>query len=389
VHGGIRYLAHGELGLVRESLAERAWLARAAPHLVRPLPMLLAPASLRMRTALTLYDLLGARRYRGRHRKDGARFAYWEAQVDDARLTVAVARTAARRYGAVVATYLPATAIEPGRVHCGDLTIRTRAVVNATGVWSDEVRALAEPGVPRQLRPARGVHVVVPRVLLPGNAGLILPRPHGGFVFTAPWGSVAIIGTTDTPHDGSLDDPVPTEAEIAELLEPFEFERRHVVAAYAGLRPLVAHDGKTRDLSRRHSVTVSESMVTVTGGKLTTFRRMAQDAVDALASALGPLPPSPTKSLRLEGALDEPRTHLERRHGTDAAAVLALAREESLEAELFPGLPYIEAEVAWGAREEFARTVDDVVARRTRATTELREVETARVAELLGVVTVG
>jgi glycerol-3-phosphate dehydrogenase len=391
VHGGIRYLAHGELGLVHESLAERAWLARAAPHLVRPLPILLAPASLRMRTALTLYDLLGARRYRGRHRKEGARFAYWEAQVDDARLTLAVARTAARRYGAVVATYLPVTAVEPGRVHCGELAIRARSVVNATGVWSDEVRALAEPGAPPQLRPARGVHVVVPRELLPGDAGLILPRRDGGFVFTAPWGSVAIIGTTDSPHDGPLDDPVPTESEIAELLEPFEFERRHVVAAYAGLRPLVAHDGDTRDLSRRHSVTAARGMVTVTGGKLTTFRRMAKDAVDALAATLGPLPPSSTKSLRLDGALDEPLTHLERRYGTEAAAVLALAREESLEAELFPGLPYIEAEVAWAAREEFVLTVDDVLARRTRATTELQDVTGARrrIAELLGAVTVG
>jgi glycerol-3-phosphate dehydrogenase len=231
--------------------------------------------------------------------------------------------------------------------------------------------------------------VVVPRDVLPGDAGLILPRNDGGFVFTAPWGSTTIIGTTDTVHDGPLDDPTPTEDEISLLLGPFSLDRRQVIAAYAGLRPLLAHDGDTRDLSRRHAVAAHDGVVTVTGGKLTTFRRMAEDAVDALAAALGPLPPSPTKSLRLDGGLDEPRTHLERRHGTDAAHVLALAREESLESELFAGLPYIEAEVVWASREELALTVDDVVARRMRVTTELPTVETARVAELLGGVAVG
>jgi glycerol-3-phosphate dehydrogenase len=339
-----------------------------------------------MRTALALYDLLGARRYRGRHRRQGDRFAYWEAQVDDARLTLAVARTAARRYGAAVATYLPVTAVEAGRVHCGDLVVRTRSIVNATGVWSDELRG----GAPH-LRPARGAHVVVPRELLPGDASMIIPRREGGFVFAAPWGATTIIGTTDSEHDGPLDDPVPTEDEIASLLEPFELERRHVVTAYAGLRPLLAHEGPTRDLSRRHSVSSEAGIVTVTGGKLTTFRRMAADAVDALAETLGPLPRSPTRSLRLDGALDEPRTHLERRYGTDAAAVQALAREESLDAELLPGLPYIEAEVVWAAREELAVTVDDVLARRTRATTEVSDVAPLRprVAELLGAVAVG
>jgi glycerol-3-phosphate dehydrogenase len=392
VHGGIRYLAHGEIGLVRESLAERSWLASAAPHLVRPLPILLVPPSIRLRAALTLYDLLGAGRYRGRHRRTDAGFAYWEAQVDDARLTLAVARTAARRYAAVVATYLPVTALEPGRVYCGDLAVRTRTVVNAAGVWSDEVRALADPGASPQLRPARGVHVVVPRELLPGDEGLIRPRREGGFVFTAPWGSVVIVGTTDSAHDGPLDDPVPSESEIEELLDAVgSIARPDVVAAYAGLRPLVAHAGDTRDLSRRHSVTESGGVVTVTGGKLTTFRRMAEDAVDALAETLGPLPPCNTRSLRLDGALDEPRTHLERRYGTEAEAVLALARTESLESPLLPGLPYIEAEVAWAARHEWAHTVDDVLERRTRATTELRDVSAARprVAELLRGVPVG
>jgi glycerol-3-phosphate dehydrogenase len=413
VHGGIRYLQHGELGLVHESLLERRRLAAMAPHLVRAIPVVLPifrtahtrRAAARFSTALTVYDLLGGARFHGPHRRlhdaslspalDLARlarlFRYWEGSVDDARLTLEVVRTAALRHGAVVANYTEASAIgkASGRVanvRCTSgsdtFEIATRSVVNAAGVWSDEVRRLDEDG-PAAVRPARGVHIVVPRALFPGEAGALLPvQGEGRFIFTVPWGAVTVIGTTDSDHDGPLDDPEPTEPEIAQLLgeanaslaEPLL--RDDVVASYAGLRPLVSHGaGGTADLSRKHRVTASDAgVVTITGGKLTTWRRMAEDTVDRLGDVvLGPLPACRTTRLTLEGA-SRPRE------------VAAIARGEDLGALLVGGLPYVEADVAYAARFEMAATVEDVLARRTRASTEApRNAEAAsqRVAELL------
>jgi glycerol-3-phosphate dehydrogenase len=397
VHGGLRYLAHGELGLVRESLAERRTLAALAPHLVRPVQMLvpLRRRAWRFRLALGMYDALGAHRS-GRHRRErrnlpelavGDVLSYPECAVDDARLTLAVARTAARE-GATVATYVEVAGIEDGRdgvrLACRDIRggaridVDARAVVNAAGVWSDAVRALADTDAVPQLRPARGTHVVLPRERLPYECGLVLPCSGGEFCFTLPWNDVVIVGTTDVAHDGPLDDPQPTDGEIDGILgrlneytvEPVS--RDEIVGAYAGLRPLLGGaGGRTADLSRRSAVARSGRVVTVAGGKLTTYRRSAAAAVDALAELLGPLPATPTATLPLAGALASPRTALERRHGTDAGAVAELARRDGLDAPLVPGLPYVEAEVVWAAQAECALTVDDVLARRTRLATEL------------------
>jgi glycerol-3-phosphate dehydrogenase len=244
------------------------------------------------------------------------------------------------------------------------------------------VRRLDEDG-PAAVRPARGAHIVVPRALFPGEAGALLPvAGEGRFIFTIPWGAVTLIGTTDSDHHGPLDDPEPTEPEIEQLLaetnpslaEPLV--RGDVVAAYAGLRPLVSHGaGNTADLSRKHRVTASPAgMVTITGGKLTTWRRMAEDAVDRLGDAvLGTLPRSRTTTLTLTG-------------GSRASDVVAIAREEGLGAPLLEGLPYVEADVAYAARFEMAATVEDVLARRTRASTEApqgAEDAASRVADLL------
>jgi glycerol-3-phosphate dehydrogenase len=415
VHGGIRYLQHGELGLVHESLLERRRLFAMAPHLVRAIPVVLPifrtahtrRSAARFSTALTAYDLLGGARFHGPHRRlhdallapalDLGRlarlFRYWEGSVDDARLTLEVVRTAALQHGAVVANYCEAGAIGKagGRVaivSCTDTVggdtfdIETRSVVNAAGVWSDDVRRLDEDG-PAAVRPARGVHIVVPRGLFPGEAGALLPVPgEGRFIFTVPWGAVTVIGTTDSDHDGPLDDPQPTEQEIAQLLaeanaslaEPLV--RDDVVASYAGLRPLVSHgDAHTADLSRKHHVTVSGTgVVTITGGKLTTWRRMAEDTVDLLGDrVLGTLPKCRTAALTLDGA-------------SRAGEVAALARDDDLGAPLLEGLPYIEAEVAYAARNEMAVTVEDVLHRRTRAATDAphhAEAAAPRVAELL------
>jgi glycerol-3-phosphate dehydrogenase len=413
VHGGIRYLQHGELGLVHESLLERRRLATMAPHLVRAIPVVLPifrtshtrRSAARFSTALTAYDVLGGARFHGPHRRlhdatlapalDLARlarlFRYWEGSVDDARLTLEVVRTAALRHGAVVANYTAASAIgktggRVANVTCDDGTgtfdIATRSVVNAAGVWSDEVRRLDEDG-PATVRPARGAHIVVPRALFPGEAGALLPVPgEGRFIFTVPWGAVTVIGTTDSDHDGPLDDPQATDQEIAQLLAEANlslaqpFVREDVVASYAGLRPLVSHGAAdTADLSRKHHVTASEAgVVTITGGKLTTWRRMAEDTVDRLGDgALGTLPPSRTMKLTLVGA-------------SRASDVAAIARAEDLGAPLLEGLPYVEADVAYAARFEMAATVEDVLARRTRASTEAprnAEAAASRVAELL------
>ena len=313
--------------------------------------------------------------------------------MDDARLTLSVVRTAALQHGAVVANYCGATAIGKARgrvatVTCTDelggatFEVETRSVVNAAGVWSDEVRRLDEDGPARRASRAGRAHRR-PARSLPGEAGALLPVPgEGRFIFTVPWGAVTLIGTTDSDHHGPLDDPQPTEPEIEQLLaeanaslaEPLV--RDDVVAAYAGLRPLVAHgDAHTADLSRKHRVTASDAgVVTVTGGKLTTWRRMAEDTVDLLGDrVLGTLPKCRTASLTLDGA-------------SRAGEVAALARDDDLGAPLLEGLPYIEAEVAYAARAEMAATVEDVLARRTRASTEApRNAEDAapRVAELL------
>lgn len=409
VHGGLRYLAHGELGLVGESLAERAHLRRMAPHLVQPLLfMLLVPRHAPHRVgaslgaAMVLYDALGGRRLNGRRSRATAERAlarsralapervgrahlYWEATVDDARLTLTVARSAAS-HGAVVATHCPVVALD-GAASCedrlggGDLSIRARCIVNAAGVWSDRVRALQSGGAAAEIRPAKGIHLAVPRALVPGDAALMLPCGGGRFVFTCPWGAVTLIGTTDTDYEGPLDAPEPGEDEIAELLERINpwlarpLERADVVGAYAGLRPLAAGKGSTADLSRRHRLSASGPLVTISGGKLTTWRKMAVETVDFAAERVlrERVPPTRTTELTLDGA--------ER-----SADVLALARKLDLDRPLIDGLPYLEAEVPYAARYELAATVDDVLERRTRASVETRDggrSAAARIEELL------
>jgi glycerol-3-phosphate dehydrogenase len=427
VHGGLRYIPRGQVGLVAEALHERARLRRLAPWLVRPLLFMIprfrgSPrrVSATVGAALLAYDALGGRELNGRRvRADGAEAAaraptlardvadahlYWEATVDDARLTMTVARTAALVYGAAVVNYCPVVGLERGEVHCrdalggGELTIRTRAVVNATGVWSDAVRTLDDSAAQPAIRPAKGIHLAVPREIVPGDAALMLPRSGRGFVFTCPWGAVTLVGTTDADYDGPLDDPRPEESEIASLLDavnPFlarPLERGDVVGAYAGLRPLVANgDGATADLSRKHRLSCSANgLVTVSGGKLTTARKMAVDTVDFVGErVLGPLPASRTEELVLDGAGPVPNhvpAHLRGRHGTYAPHVLELARELDLGRPLVDGLPYLEAEVAHAARYELAVTVEDVLARRTRAAVEVGDggrSAAARIEELL------
>src|SRR5579875_388759 len=352
VHGGLRYLRQRELRLVRESLAERQVLLANASHLVTPLSFLIpvfgrdgavsAALTRSLSGALWLYDLAGGWRIGTRHRRVGpeealghlpslradelvAGFVYPDAHADDARLTLAVLRTAVLGHGAVAANYTEVTSLltdRSGRIHGArvspavmpgtlgafgdaavgpDFDVRARAVVNATGVWADELRALAGGGHPHSLRPAKGVHVSVPSATLPCDMAAVLPvRGDRRSVFVVPWpeAGVTYVGTTDTDYDGPLDDPACAPADVDYLLSAVnrsttaELGTGDVLAVWAGLRPLLASgrrmSARTAALSRRHSVRTSAGgLVTVTGGKLTTYRRMAEDTVEAVLGVLG------------------------------------------------------------------------------------------------------
>jgi glycerol-3-phosphate dehydrogenase len=429
VHGGLRYLQQKEYRLVYENLAERQRLLDNAPHLVHPLPFLIplfgrdgvvnAAVAKAYTTALWLYDLTGGVRIGRRHRRIAkaealrhlpslrddrlvAAFVYYDARTDDARLTLAVVRTAAIDYGAVAANYLGAVALTKdaaGSVTGAELVdgtvVRARTVVNAAGVWSDDVRALDERTHPDSLRPAKGIHVTVPAHRLPCDIAAVLPVPKDHrSVFVIPWEDRTYIGTTDTDYDGPLDDPGCTPRDVAYLLDAVNaattsgLTAADVTGSWAGLRPLVkgAVTARTADLSRRHQVTVAASgLVTVTGGKLTTYRKMAVDTVDAAVRVLGAGGRSRTRHLPLRGAvgLEQLRgpdaaallgvapdrcAHLVDRYGAEATRVVGLADgETSLLEPLVEGLEYLRVEAVWAVRREMARTLDDVLARRTRA----------------------
>jgi glycerol-3-phosphate dehydrogenase len=425
VHGGIRYLQQREVGLVYEALAERQILRKTAPHLVRVLPFLLPvftrdgllPGKLARILGATMwaYDLTGGVRIGKVHRRVSkeealaymptlpvdrlaASYIYYDAQADDARLTLAVARTAADFGAAVVnyATLVGLTKDSAGRVESArvrvdgdEIDVRAATVVNATGVWADDVRALDEGIDPATIRPAKGIHITVPWSLVRNRIAAVVPVPKDRrSVFVVPWDergngefAYTYIGTTDTDYEGPLDDPQCTPDDIAYLLRAINasststLTERDVLGTWAGLRPLVRGAGneRTADLSRRHSVRVAASrVVTVTGGKLTTYRRMAAETVDEVMKLLGRHGRSRTKHVTLHGATgwtaqDLPAT-LKARYGGEARAVVALTRTEpDLAASLVPGLEYLRAEVVYAARHEMARTVDDVLSRRTRA----------------------
>jgi glycerol-3-phosphate dehydrogenase len=436
-HGGLRYLQQGEVRLVYQALRERQRLLQNAPHLVRILPFLLPiltgrgsvipkKVSRALGASMWMYDLTGGARIGKLHQrispeealahmptlpadKLAASYLYYDSTVDDARLTLTVARTAAIDFGAVAVNGVRLVGLDKdaeGRVRGArveadgqEITVRCQAVVNAAGVWSDVVRAIDEGADPDSIRPAKGIHITVPWEIVRNDIAAVIPVPKDKrAVFVVPWGDLTYIGTTDTDYDGPLDDPPVTRADVDYLLNAVKFTGatdRDVVGAWAGLRPLVksASSGRTADLSRRHRVTPSPSgVITITGGKLTTYREMAADTVDAVSSWLGPRAPgiargSRTRKLRLRGAegyhAPEPGTdavsaHLATRFGGEAGAVMALAdADPTLREPLVAGLPYNRAEAVYAADHEMARSVDDVLSRRTRARLLARDASAA------------
>ena len=421
VHGGLRYLQQGEVRLVYEALAERQRLRHNAPHLVRVLPFLIPilnrdgvvnPKIARaLGTAMWGYDLTGGLRIGKRHKRISAAealayvptmpaervasaYLYYDARADDARLCLTVARTAAA-YGAAVVNHAAVAGLRKaadGTVKAAvieadgtAIEVATAVVVNATGVWSDDVRALDEGTHPDSIRPAKGIHLTLPWDKVRNEIAVVIPVPKDRrSLFVVPWGDRTYVGTTDTDYDGPLDDPQCTPDDIAYVLRALNHSittgitEADITGTWAGLRPLVKQTGgRTADLSRRHQVTTSPSrVVSVTGGKLTTYRRMAADTVDEVMDLLERRGRSRTKRLRLLGAegYTEPAesageaAHLAGRYGSEAALVESLYdADPALRQPLVPGLPYLAAEAVHSARHEMATTLDDVLARRTRA----------------------
>ncbi|MFD2786769.1 glycerol-3-phosphate dehydrogenase/oxidase [Hymenobacter rubripertinctus] len=412
VHGGVRYLAQGDVALVREALHERGLLLENAPHLVKDQEFIIPSYSWWggpfYTIGLKLYDLLAGRlslgpsRHLGRRetlgrlgnlRPEGLRggVVYHDGQFDDARLAVNLAQTAIEAGGTLLnhcgvtgllkddagrIAGVRATDHETGRPY----ELRARCVVNATGVFVDEILRLDEPTARPLVRPSQGVHLVVDRSFLPGNEALMIPKTDDGRVlFAVPWHGRVVLGTTDTPLDHATPEPRAQEMEIDFILRTAGRylarapRRADVLSVFAGLRPLAApQDGSsaTKEISRSHKILVSGAgLITITGGKWTTYRRMGQDTVDR-AVALGRLPAaaSGTAHQPIHGAHPTPdhSDHLSV-YGSDLPGLrLLMAEHPTLAEKLDEKLEFYRAEVVWAARYEMARTVEDVLARRVR-----------------------
>ncbi|MGA2969274.1 MAG: glycerol-3-phosphate dehydrogenase/oxidase [Acidimicrobiales bacterium] len=428
VHGGLRYLQQKEFRLVYENLHERQRLLENAPFLVRPLPFLIplfgndgvaSKALVRgYATALRIYDFTGGWRIGQRHRRLTKRealdafpslnterlvagFLYFDARGDDARVALTLARSAALDFDADVANYVRAVDIEHdehGRaiaVRCRDeltqtpLRVTTRTIVNATGVWADEIFAMAENEASHRITPAKGVHLTVPRERLAIETAAVLNVPGDRrSIFVVPFEDApyTFIGTTDTAYDGTLDRPECTPDDVAYLLNTVNastssnLSASDVTGLWAGLRPLLSRgEGKaiserTADLSRRHKVTDShDGVIHITGGKWTTYRQMAEDTVDALRPYITGLGKVRTKNLRLHGTSawrpnSELETHLYQRYGAETSVILGLiARDSSLASVAIPGQHYVNAEFVYAVRYEMATSLMDLLTRRTRA----------------------
>ena len=443
VHGGLRYIEQGNLGLVRHSLHERQRLRRNARHLVQRLPFLfpilerdgvfdkrLAKA---FESLLWTYDVAGGWREGILHQKltkaevlshcptfkeEGllGGFLYFDARVDDARLTLAVARSAAF-HGAVVLNHAKAIEVtrnEHGKVdgvvvQAGEQEIRARAgvVVMATGVWLRDWSGAKKGDAPAMhIRPAKGVHVAVPWLKVRNDCTVTIPVPGRSRRATITrWGNVSYLGTTDEDYEGDLDDVYCTRRELDFLLEgarsalKTDLQAEDVVGSIAGCRPLVAPPGgKTLEIKRNHEIRVApDGLVTIVGGKLTTSRHMAEQTIDAAQQVIGKQGRCLTRRAYLLGAAGyDPQAivasgglsaHLGERYGTEARFVSDIMQSDpALMAPIVEGLPYSEAEVVYAARHELAATVQDVLSRRMRARLMARDASAraaARVGQLL------
>jgi glycerol-3-phosphate dehydrogenase len=412
VHGGVRYLQRGDIALVIEALKERGILRQNAPHLVHDLAFVV-PNYFWWEVpfygiGMKIYDKLAGRYGFGKSRllskeevieriptleQDGLRggVLYYDGQFDDSRLLIDLAQTAEEQ-GAVLLNYakvseltfdgehlidgLVVEDLESGRKH----TLKARCVINATGAFSDGIRKIDDPAAKPIIAPSQGVHLVLDRSFLPNDSAIMVPRTSDGRVmFAIPWHGHTVIGTTDTPLAAVSLEPVARSEEIDFLLKTAGAylhkrpTRKDILSVFAGIRPLVkqSETSSTAVLSREHTIDVSKSgLITIAGGKWTTYRKMAEDCVDH-AAAVAKLEEKPcvTQSLKIHGYHEQAEQFGELRyHGSSAAGIRGLIEEHAeLGQPLHEALPIIGAQVVWGARHEMARTVDDILARRTRA----------------------
>jgi len=412
VHGGVRYLAQGDVALVLEALRERGLLRQNAPHLVRNQAFVIPSYDWWegpfYTVGMKVYDAMSGKLGLGpsEHiskeetmkaipnlKEEGLRggVIYHDGQFDDARLAVNLAQTAVQ-YGATVINYAKVSGLikndeqlirgvllqdmEGGRLY----KIFARVVVNATGVFADNILQMDDPAAPRSIAPSQGIHLVLDKEFLQGDSAIMIPKTTDGRVlFAVPWHNKVVVGTTDTLIKKESLEPRALESEIEFILKTAALyltrapSREDVKSIFAGLRPLAAPvKGKnTKEISRSHKVMVSLSgMITVIGGKWTTYRKMGEDAINE-ARMVGNLKEadSVTKNLSIHGAISDfdPNDPLYV-YGSDKSLILALVREQpELGEKLHPALDFIKAEVVWSARSEMARSVEDVLARRARA----------------------
>lgn len=412
VHGGVRYLAQGNVDLVREALYERGLLVKNAPHLVRNQTFVIPNYDLINGPfywiGLKMYDLLagklslGSSQYVGKEEvlksipvlkakglRNGVR--YHDGQFDDARLALNVAQTIIER-GGVTLNYVSVTGLSKNREGqvCGItaidreneemLSIKCKAVVNATGVFANAVLAMDDADKAPLVRPSQGAHIVLDDTFLQSKEAIMIPKTSDGRVlFAVPWHNRVIVGTTDIPVDEIALEPKPMEQEIDYILETAGRylaktpKRSDVLSVFAGLRPLAASNGtsgeKTKEISRSHKLLVEKSgLITITGGKWTTFRKMGEDTVDkAIAVAGLPQTSSTSREIRIHGALDRSDDSRLSIYGTDEQLIEELTvGNPDLGVRLHSDFEFTEAEVVWAIRNEMARTIEDVLARRVR-----------------------
>lgn len=410
VHGGVRYLAQGNIDLVREALRERGLLQRNAPHLVQNEIFVIPNYSwwdkFFYAVGLKVYDLLSGKLSLGKSmgisksetvsriptiNSEGLKggVIYHDGQFDDSRLSVNVAQTILENEGSVL-NYCEVTGLlkENGKIkgvqavdrETGkEYTFKGKAVINATGVFTDEILTMDKKDHKNIVRPSQGVHLVFDKEFLPGEDAIMIPKTDDGRVlFAVPWHNKVVVGTTDTPLDEHSLEPTALEKEIEFILDTAKKylskvpTRKDVLSVFAGLRPLAAPQGdstKTKEISRSHKVMISDSgLITITGGKWTTFRKMGEDTVDkAISENFLPRKKSASEDLPVHGAADVDFDNPHYFYGSDNDKIDAIIKENSeLGEKIHPDYPYRKADAVWAARNEMARTVEDFLARRIR-----------------------
>jgi glycerol-3-phosphate dehydrogenase len=412
VHGGVRYLAQGNISLVLEALRERGLLRKNAPHLVKDQSFIIPNynwwGTPYYTLGLTMYDLLAGKLGLGRSlpyskkrtlkyiptlksEKLGGGVVYHDGQFDDSRLAINICQSFVEQ-GGVALNYMKVTGLKKsdGKVNgvvavdeeTGiEYTFSGKSVLNATGVFVDSIMKMDDPKTRDIVKVSQGVHLVLDKEFVPGDHAIMIPKTDDGRVlFAVPWHNKVVVGTTDVLKENAELEPRALKEEVDFILETAgRFlvkppKRSDVRSVFAGLRPLAAPSGegkKTKEISRGHKIVISDSgLVTLTGGKWTTYRQMAEDVMDKLSNAVGlPLKKSITRTLKIHGYkqkvdLSNPMYF----YGSDEEKILELARKQpELAKSLSKNLRIIKAQVVWAVRHEMARTVEDMLARRTRA----------------------